>query len=271
MSAVSTTGRVEAVTDERFYFGRASCNNIEKALEFDSRASTRPDAIAAIDDALLEDDGRPSSSAMASASTVVAIAGSACFATWMGVHFVPPTNLFAWHPLLMSAAIGACGASAALSVRARAMAPGRARLATLWAHLWLNAAGTACWLLGFYAIYANKNKLGKPHFATTHGSIGMWSTLALVVTVALGLASFNALGVLARFGWTAATRKVKAAHRALGLFVVFAAMFTASLNTGHSSVGYGAGGKALSDVALGAAAASLGVAAFSTPAWSAKP
>lgn len=259
------------MTNECFYFGRASCNHVENALEFDSRASTHRDAIAAIDDALLEDDGRPSSSAMASAPTVVAIAGSTCFAMWMGAHFVPPTNLFAWHPLLMSVAIGACGASAALGVRARAMAPGRARLATLWAHLWFNAVGTACWLLGFYAIYANKNKLGKPHFATTHGTIGMWSTLALVVTFALGLASFNALGVLARFGWTASTRKVKAAHRALGLFVVFAAMFTASLNTGHSSVGYGAGGKALSDVALGAAAAALGVAAFSTPAWSAKP
>ena len=139
-------------------------------------------------------------------SSLVAIAGSACFGLWMTVHFVPPNNLFAWHPLLMGAAIGSCGASSALGVRARAMAPGRARLATLWSHLWLNAFGTACWLLGFFAIYANKNKLGKSHFSTTHGTIGMWSTLALVVTFALGVASFNALGVLARFGWTAATR-----------------------------------------------------------------
>jgi len=259
------------VMDERFYFGRASCNNVEKALEFDSRASVSS-----------QRHRRDRRRALRGRRTSVIVRhgvradgrrdrGVDVFRDVDGGHFVPPTNLFAWHPLLMSAAIGACGASAALGVRARAMAPGRARLATLWAHLWLNAAGTACWLLSFYAIYANKNKLGKPHFATTHGTIGMWSTLALVVTFALGLASFNALGVLARFGWTAATRKVKAAHRALGLFVVFAAMFTASLNTGHSSVGYGTGGKALSDVALGAAAAALGAAAFSTPAWSAKP
>ena len=204
-------------------------------------------------------------------SSLVAIAGSACFGLWMTVHFVPPNNLFAWHPLLMGAAIGSCGASSALGVRARAMAPGRARLVTLWSHLWLNAFGTVCWLLGFFAIYANKNKLGKSHFSTTHGTIGMWSTLALVVTFALGVASFNALGVLARFGWTAATRRVKAAHRSLGLFVIFAGMFTASLHTGHSSIGYGAGGKALSDVALGVAASALLLAAVSTPAWSAKP
>ena len=115
-----------------------SCN-VDEPLDFDSGSSSRLDAITAIGHALLEDGERPSSSAMS--SSLVAIAGSACFGLWMTVHFVPPKDLFAWHPLLMGAAIGSCGASSALGVRVRAMAPGRARLATLWSHLWLNAFG----------------------------------------------------------------------------------------------------------------------------------
>jgi cytochrome b-561 domain-containing protein 2 len=200
-------------------------------------------------------------------TSIVASSALAVFACWMAHAYVPPATLFAWHPLCMSAAIGLCGVASVIGVRVRALAPGRERLRALWLHLALNSAGGAAWLLGFWAIYANKNNLGKAHFTTTHGKVGALATMVLAATYALGLFSFNALGLLTRLDMNHRAKDVKATHRVASLVAIFSGMLAASMRTGHDSTGFGAAGRAVADIALYAGAGALVVFAATTPTW----
>ena len=154
-----------------------------------------------------------------------------------------------------------------IGVRVRAFAPGRERVRALWCHLALNSAGGAAWVIGFWAIYANKNNLGKAHFTSAHGKVGAAATMVLVATYALGLFSFNALGLLTRLDMNRRAKDVKATHRVASLVAIFGGILAASMRTGHDSTGFGAAGRAVADVALFAGAGALAFLAATTPAW----
>jgi cytochrome b-561 domain-containing protein 2 len=213
-----------------------------------------------------DDDAARASVVMTSVSTLASSA-FAVFAFWMARAYVPAATLFAWHPLCLSAAIGLCGAASVIGVRVRAFAPGRERVRALWCHLALNSAGGAAWVIGFWAIYANKNNLGKAHFTSAHGKVGAAATMVLVATYALGLFSFNALGLLTRLDMNRRAKDVKATHRVASLVAIFGGILAASMRTGHDSTGFGAAGRAVADVALFAGAGALAFLAATTPAW----
>ena len=122
-------------------------------------------------------------------------------------------------------------------------------------------------MVGFWAIYANKNNLGKAHFTSAHGKVGAAATMVLVATYALGLFSFNALGLLTRLDMNRRAKDVKATHRVASLVAIFGGILAASMRTGHGSTGFGAAGRAVADVALFAGAGALAFWAATTPAW----
>jgi len=87
-----------------------------------------------------------------------------------------------------------------LSVLGIAFKRAKKGLANTLYHGYSMGAGVLCSLLGFAAIYYNKELIGKPHFATTHGFYGLLSlaaffTVNVVGTVALhptiGIASLR--------------------------------------------------------------------------------
>ena len=180
-----------------------------------------------------DDDAARASVVMTSVSTLASSA-FAVFAFWMARAYVPAATLFAWHPLCLSAAIGLCGAA---------------------------------WVIVFWAIYANKNNLGKAHFTRAHGKVGAAATMVLVATYAHGLFSFNALGLLTRLDMNRRAKDVKATHRVASLVAIFGGILAASMRTGHDSTGFGAAGRAVADVALFAGAGALAFLAATTPAW----
>ena len=201
------------------------------------------------------------------ALAAAAAASFAVFAVVIGSRFVPPASLYAWHPALMSAAIALCGASSSLAVRARAIAPGKARLRAFWTHLALNVLGVVCWTSGAYAIYANKSANGKPHLTSTHGFVGAVGTVALVCADLLGVASFNALGVLARFDLTRYSARVKSTHRLAGHIAFVLGVVAASMRTDHPSIGYSVSARMIADFSLWGGVLALGFAALTTPEW----
>lgn len=200
----------------------------------------------------------------------LAVATSAAFTVFaiiIGSRFTPPASLYAWHPALMSTAIALCGASSSLAVRARAIAPGKARQRAFWAHLALNVLGVVCWTSGSYVIYANKSANGKSHLTSTHGFVGAVGTVVLVCADILGVASFNALGVLARFNLTRYSMRVKATHRVAGYVAFALGIIAASMRTDHPSIGYGHSARMIAGFSLWGGFLALGVAAVTTPEW----
>jgi hypothetical protein len=91
--------------------------------------------------------------------------------------------------------------------------------------------------------------------------------MVLVATYALGLFSFNALGLLTRLDMNRRAKDVKATHRVASLVAIFGGILAASMRTGHDSTGFGAAGRAVADVALFAGAGALAFLAATTPAW----
>ncbi|CAM9748325.1 unnamed protein product [Ascophyllum nodosum] len=88
-------------------------------------------------------------------------------------------HLFAWHPFLMS--MGALGLSTAgiQAVRSRWGTKGiQSKTRRVQFHSALSNGGLLFMLGGQYAIYTNKERMGKPHFTSWHSYFGLL-TLAL--------------------------------------------------------------------------------------------
>ena len=207
---------------------------------------------------------------MSITSLYVTATAFATFSLLIFVKFVPPATLYDWHPASMSLSIGMVGASAALGIYIRRIPPGRDRVKALWTHLALNSCGIFLWLVGVASIYANKNNIGKPHFTSDHGFVGICATLGMVFTHSLGIASFNVLGVLGKLGLGRHINLTKATHRRLSVVVVFAGIYAAGLKRRHDSIGHGALAGFLTDLSLGVATVGLAVSALTTRAWNAK-
>ncbi|XP_075525982.1 transmembrane reductase CYB561D2-like isoform X2 [Dermacentor variabilis] len=116
--------------------------------------------------------------------------------------------LFPWHPTLAVLAYGLITQPAVLLVRL-----GRTRL-----HWALQAASTACAVLGCWAAFVHKAALGKPHFATWHSWAGLGALLLTLLEAAVGVGAMtlrtSMVGKQQPWLKYTALRRV---HRALGL------------------------------------------------------
>ncbi|KAH6923164.1 hypothetical protein HPB50_024124 [Hyalomma asiaticum] len=92
---------------------------------------------------------------------------------------------------------------------------GRRRL-----HWVLQAASTACALLGIWAAFTHKAGLGKPHFTTWHSWTGIAALLLTLLEVAVGVAAMtfhaSTVGTEKQCPWLKYT-VLRRVHRALGL------------------------------------------------------
>eukprot|EP00929_Paragymnodinium_shiwhaense_P072407 TRINITY_DN36755_c0_g1_i1.p2 TRINITY_DN36755_c0_g1~~TRINITY_DN36755_c0_g1_i1.p2 ORF type:complete len:223 (-),score=24.82 TRINITY_DN36755_c0_g1_i1:58-651(-) len=75
-------------------------------------------------------------------------------------------------------------------------------------HGYLMGAGTVVAAFGWYVIHTQKNSLGKPHFATWHGTIGLVTLLSTFGVMSVGLAALDP-----DFGWFNKSAPIRLAHR----------------------------------------------------------
>merc|ERR1739848_874086 len=82
----------------------------------------------------------------------------------------PGSTLFSWHPTCMSASFLILLPLSTRFLKYRTKITYRTRKLT---HATAQLLALALCLAGFYAIYENKNRIGKPHFTTKHGLSGL--------------------------------------------------------------------------------------------------
>ena len=90
----------------------------------------------------------------------------------------PGSTLFSWHPTCMSASFLVLLPFSTRFLKYRTAFTYRTRKLVHWSSQLL---ALALCLAGFYAIYENKNRIGKPHFTTKHGLSGLVVGVLVVV------------------------------------------------------------------------------------------
>ena len=94
------------------------------------------------------------------------------------------TSPFSWHPFLMTfGMVGSMGMGAITKKLG-----GYANTKT---HGVLSGVGYLMAVFGFVAIYHNKNLLGKAHFQTTHGKVGLSIMVLMMAPLAAGLIALH--------------------------------------------------------------------------------
>ncbi|KAI3436714.1 hypothetical protein D9Q98_006129 [Chlorella vulgaris] len=144
-------------------------------------------------------------------------------------------TLFAWHPLMFSLGfLGFMTEGIMAAVRFRPN-EGVARVAAITNHALIQLAATACISLGFYAIYHNKNLMGKSHFLSLHGKMGLLTFLLALASPLLGALSFRRLGLVQRFPqhWQP---RLKWLHRLVSAYAYVLSMVTMQLALPHPAV-----------------------------------
>jgi len=83
-------------------------------------------------------------------------------------------TLFAYHPALMYLSMALVGPAAVCAVQARkaTKAPGL-RAGLILGHASMQLTAAACAAAGFYSIYINKERYGRPHFTSRHSWLGL--------------------------------------------------------------------------------------------------
>lgn len=127
-------------------------------------------------------------------------------------------SLFGWHPALMSASYLAVMGEGILTAKA---AYGKTKREQLEVHLWCQALATALAAAGFGAIYKNKENMGKPHFTTPHGKLGVATVAGTLGVSAGGLLAHYATDLLPKAMW-GSVPLLKSSHKTAGK-LVFAA------------------------------------------------
>ena len=87
-------------------------------------------------------------------------------------------------------------------------------------HVILEVMSLICFLLGFYSIYLNKDNLGKPHFTSWHGILGLIQLIAICAQVVIG--TFAKYRILPIMFFPAA--KLKTVHVTLGITITMLVM-----------------------------------------------
>jgi len=128
-------------------------------------------------------------------------------------------SLFSYHPILMSLAFLTLMGEGVLFARKAGITTGKDARATLMAnHARLQLLALVFSLAGFATIYINKERLGKPHFKTWHGSLGLGVVLASLGVSAGGAAIYYRIIPSVKL-----TGLAKKAHRALSPVVFLCA------------------------------------------------
>ena len=83
-------------------------------------------------------------------------------------------------------------------------------------HMVVNLLALASVILGFVAIYRNKVRLGKTHYTSYHGKLGVFVFASTPVVVAGGLVSFKRVGLIHLFP-DKTHALIKRVHRLAGM------------------------------------------------------
>ena len=130
----------------------------------------------------------------------------AIFLGWYPIRKMPWGTWFAYHPFAMS--LGMVGFTTLGVMMKRKGGYVATKL-----HGYLMAIATALSFFAFYVIYTNKNIMGKAHFTTTHGQIGL---AAIVVFGVLQL--FGAVALHPDFGIMNKNVTMRFLHKTSGKF-----------------------------------------------------
>lgn len=159
------------------------------------------------------------------------------FSVFMAILAQPGSSLFSWHPFLMTLAFSLFMTEAILLFSPDSSPVAKLKHQTKTRLHWiLQSLCTCCAVLGFCAIFYNKQVNSKPHFSSWHGLVG------LITVCAVTLQSVGALPLLYHKlvkGWSLA--KLKRYHAASGLLVyllgssslllgIYSSWYTASVN-----------------------------------------
>jgi len=132
----------------------------------------------------------------------------------------PGSNLFSWHPFLMTLAMVGLLNEALLVVSLRWTLLPRSLFVKwrIYFHGYLEAGAFTATAIGFWAIYNNKELLAKPHFATWHGLVG------LIVTFAFGLQVLT--GTLVKYWNGLDTPTMRTFHVVVGVATALGVLFS---------------------------------------------
>eukprot|EP01062_Namystynia_karyoxenos_P055269 TRINITY_DN4602_c0_g2_i1.p1 TRINITY_DN4602_c0_g2~~TRINITY_DN4602_c0_g2_i1.p1 ORF type:complete len:246 (+),score=54.45 TRINITY_DN4602_c0_g2_i1:63-800(+) len=126
---------------------------------------------------------------------------------------------FCYHPVGMTLAFTVLMTEGVLVGHKAVCLPlGAERLRLLKRHMWIQLGATAAALVGFWAIYRNKDLHNKEHFTSTHSKIGLVAITMLIFAPVMGALSFRYLGLLGRLP-EHMHGPLKAWHSALGQMV----------------------------------------------------
>lgn len=102
----------------------------------------------------------------------------------------PGTDLFSWHPALMTIAFCLLMSQAIVIFSPESsLLPGSERKDKVQLHWILNLTSTLAAAAGFGVIYLNKEMVGKKHFTTWHGRLGLATMVGVLVSGLGGLAA----------------------------------------------------------------------------------
>ena len=124
--------------------------------------------------------------------TRAATAAVVFLVTWRMLDF----SLFSYHPVCMTlgyALMMSEAVRAAIFFRGTA---GEDRVRKITKHMGLNLLALALVTIGFIAVYKNKVRLGKEHYQSNHGKVGLAAFVSTFVVVAGGILSFKKLGII---------------------------------------------------------------------------
>ncbi|KAL4226371.1 hypothetical protein ACF0H5_014354 [Mactra antiquata] len=133
------------------------------------------------------------------------------FSAFMIYTAWPGSSLFSWHPTLMTFAFGAALWEALLVFnKESSIFVNVTRPTKVLVHQILGITAVASSLLGFAAIYYNKEFNEKPHFVTWHGLMG------LIAVVFVTIQSFG--GDLVKYEWL---RKLVGVNKSLAVLKIY--------------------------------------------------
>lgn len=140
---------------------------------------------------------------------------------------VPGSSLFSWHPALMTAAFAFFMVQAILVFSPESsLIASKDRATKVTVHGILQFTALICALCGSACVYFNKERLGRPHFTSWHGTMGAVTICYFTVQVIGGINAKLYPSFIAKLITRA---KLKMFHATSGLIVFLCGMVTVSL------------------------------------------
>lgn len=143
-------------------------------------------------------------------------------------YYLGDYSLFSWHPVCMSVGYMALMTEAVRTAVAFRTTTGEERVRQITKHMVLNLCALALIVVGFSAIYKNKIRLGKSHFMSWHGKLGLTVFISSILVVLGGLLSFKKVGLIHMFP-EKKHATIKRIHRIGGVFTYFLSIFVIEL------------------------------------------